>query len=209
MAHATGCRPHCDAKACNHVAGRGSTPCDRLVIRSFTSIQQPKMHGKDVSRCALGNISHSIRTFLTIRLILLPDLEVYFSRSLGFSLLILALIMLFFTGTIPISSSVAEPVSLEDSDPKAPYAVPIVRITTLFHFIAMAYCYVRWVNAGLSGFVLGSFGYGLMFLVGGWCILFGTSGGRISKRTGRDKRMSGFPFKNVNEYDKHADRKIQ
>lgn len=137
----------------------------------------------------------------------LSDLEIYFARSLGFSLAILAIIVLFFTGTIPLSSSITEPISLEDGDPKAPYAMPIVRVMTLFHVIGLVYCYVRYFESGLGGFFLGAFGYGLMAVNGCWYMLFGTGSGRVSKRTGKDKRMSGFPFKNVNEYDKRQDRK--
>ncbi|RPB28428.1 hypothetical protein L211DRAFT_833396 [Terfezia boudieri ATCC MYA-4762] len=37
---------------------------------------------------------------------------------------------------------------------------------------------------------------GLLAAVGGWCLLFATGDGRISRKTGADKRTSGFPFKN-------------
>lgn len=116
--------------------------------------------------------------------------------------------MLFFTGTIPLSSSIAEPVSLEDNDPKAPYAVPIVRVMTLWHIISLIYCYVRYMNSGQVGYVLGALGYGSMAVLGMWIVLFGTTGGRISKRTGADKRTAGFPFKNEAAYDKRRDRKM-
>lgn len=29
-----------------------------------------------------------------------------------------------------------------------------------------------------------------------WCVMFASTGGRISRKTGADKRTSGFPFKN-------------
>lgn len=119
----------------------------------------------------------------------------------------IALIVMFFTGTIPLSSSILEPVSTEDNDPKAPYAVPIVRVTTIFHFICLAHCYVRYLNSGMVGFVLGAVGYGCLSSVGIWCILFATSGGKISKRTGADKRTTSFPFKNTAAYDRKRDRK--
>lgn len=41
-----------------------------------------------------------------------------------------------------------------------------------------------------------------MAAVGFWVFMFGASDGRISRKTGADKRMSGFPFKN-----KEADKK--
>ena len=136
------------------------------------------------------------------------ELELYFSRSLGFSLVILALIVLFFTGTIPLSSTISEPVSLEDNDPKAPYAVHIVRVMTLWHLISLIYCYMRYVNTGQFGFVLGALGYGSMTALGLWIVVFGTTAARLSKRTGADKRTAGFPFKNEAAYNKKKDRKM-
>lgn len=136
------------------------------------------------------------------------DLETYFCRSQGFSLLLVATIMLFFTGSIPLSSSVTEPISTEDSDPKAPYAVPIVRITTIFHLIGAIYCYIRYLSSGQVGFMFGGIGYGIVGAMGIWCILFATSGGKISRRTGADKRTSGFPFKNAEAYNQKRDKKM-
>jgi hypothetical protein len=136
------------------------------------------------------------------------DLETYFCRSLAFALLLVMTIMLFFTGSIPLSSSVTEPISLEDLDPKAPYAVPIVRVTALFHALFLIYCYIRYVNSGQLGFALGAAGYGLLAAMGMWCILFATSGGNISRVTGTDKRTSGFPFRNTKAYSKRRDKKV-
>jgi hypothetical protein len=136
------------------------------------------------------------------------DLETYFCRSFAFSLLLVATIMLFFTGSIPLSSSITEPISTDDSDPKAPYAVAIVRITTLFHTASLTYCYIRYVNSGQVGFALGAVGYGLLAAMGLWCVLFATSEGKISRRTGADERTSGFPFKNAEAYNKKRDKKL-
>ena len=123
-------------------------------------------------------------------------------------MVLIAFIVMFFTGTIPLSSSISEPVSLEDNDPKAPYAVPILRITTMFHALGTIYCYMRYVKYSQTGYMLGAVGYGMMASMGLWCVVFGTSGGRISKRTGADKRTTGFPFKNVSAYDKRKDKKM-
>ncbi|KEF56078.1 uncharacterized protein A1O9_07659 [Exophiala aquamarina CBS 119918] len=140
----------------------------------------------------------------------IPDIEVYLSRSLGLSLSVLGVIVLFFTGTIPLSSSIAAPIaSLDDStDPKASYAVPILRVTMLFHLLTAIYCYMRYVNVSQTGFLLGSAGYGALACMGMWCMVFGTGAGRTSKRTGADKRTTGFPFKNTSAYDKKKDRKM-
>lgn len=136
------------------------------------------------------------------------DLETYFCRSLAFLLLLVATIMLFFTGSIPLSSSITEPVSMEDSDPKAPYAVPIVRVTALFHTMSMIYCYIGYMRSRQVGFAMGAAGYGGLAAMGLWCILFATSGGKISRRTGADKRTSGFPFKNAGAYNRKRDKKM-
>jgi len=50
-------------------------------------------------------------------------------------------------------------------------------------------------------FSLGTLGSGFLAMVALWCILFASSNGRISRKTGADKRTSGFPFKNA-EADK-------
>lgn len=115
--------------------------------------------------------------------------------------------MMLLTGSIPLTSMVGEPVSTEESDPKAPYAVPVLRTTTIFHSLAAIYCYTSYVSLGQSGFMLGMVGYGALAAMGLWCVMFATSGGHISKRTGADKRMTGFPFKNEKAYNPKVDKK--
>lgn len=134
--------------------------------------------------------------------------EVYFARSLGFALMILVLIALLFTGTIPITKTASEPISLEENDPKAPYASPILMVTTLFHTMSSIYCYARYLNTSQTGFLLGLLGYGGLSLAGGWSVLFGFTS-RVSARTGEDKRTSGFLFPNTSAYDKKADKKLK
>jgi hypothetical protein len=56
--------------------------------------------------------------------------------------------------------------------------------------------------------ILGLIGYGLLSLVGIWTLVFGDAPARLSKRTGADKRTSGWPFKNQGAYDKKKDRKM-
>ncbi|KAF7507098.1 hypothetical protein GJ744_010911 [Endocarpon pusillum] len=115
--------------------------------------------------------------------------------------------MMLLTGSIPLTSMVSEPVSIEELDPKAPYAVPVLRTTMIFHSLAAIYCYTSYVSLGQSGFMLGLAGYGALATMGLWCVMFATSGGHISKRTGADKRMSGFPFKNEKAYNPKVDKK--
>jgi len=45
-------------------------------------------------------------------------------------------------------------------------------------------------------FGLATLGSGFLAMIALWCILFASSNGRISRKTGADKRTSGFPFKN-------------
>jgi glutathione S-transferase len=137
-----------------------------------------------------------------------PELEVYFARSLGLALVLISVIMMLLTGSIPLTSSPTEPISTDDSDPKAPYAVPVLRLTMLFHALAAIYCYTSYISMGQSGFMLGLVGYGAMAAMGLWCVMFATSGGKISRRTGADKRTSAFPFKNETAYNKKRDKKM-
>lgn len=135
------------------------------------------------------------------------DLEAYFARFAGLALVLIAVIMMLLTGSIPLTAAPSDAVSTEDSDPKAPYAVPVLRLTMIFHALAAVYCYTTYVSSGQSGFMLGVLGYGILTAMGLWCVMFATSGGKISRRTGADKRMSGFPFKNDKAYNKKIDKK--
>ncbi|KAF7951101.1 uncharacterized protein EAE97_002652 [Botrytis byssoidea] len=127
-------------------------------------------------------------------------LEEYFSRSLGFTLLTLGILTVLLTGSVPLTSSISDTassaVTSSESDPKAPYAVPVLTISILYHGLIAFHCYARYTTMGTFAFALGSLGSTTLFAIGGWCLLFGTSHGRISKKTGADKRTSGFPFGN-------------
>ena len=78
----------------------------------------------------------------------------------------------------------------------------------IFHIIATIYCYVKYMSLDQIGFMLGAIGYGFFACMGLWCVMFATSEGLISKRTGADKRMTGFPFTNVKAYNTRADKKL-
>ena len=54
---------------------------------------------------------------------------------------------------------------------------------------------------------LGALTSGSLALIGMWCLMFGTDKGHISKRTGADKRTSGWPFKNEVADQKKAGKK--
>ncbi|KAI9644937.1 hypothetical protein NHQ30_006971 [Ciborinia camelliae] len=127
-------------------------------------------------------------------------IEEYFSRSLGMALLTLGIMVVLLTGSVPLTSSISDTttaaVTDSESDPKAPYAVPVLIISTLYHGLIAFYCYARYTTLGTFSFALGSIGSTTLFSIGGWCILFGTASGRISRKTGADKRTSGWPFGN-------------
>ncbi|KAI4278344.1 MAG: hypothetical protein L6R38_005279 [Xanthoria sp. 2 TBL-2021] len=134
-------------------------------------------------------------------------LEEYLCRSLAFTLFTLAILIVLLTGTIPLSSSLSESeITADPSDPKAPYAVPTLTVTATFHAITAFYSYMQYTRHGQIGFALSEIGSGFLASMGCWCLVFGTEKGRISKRTGADKRTSGWPFKNE-EADKKKGRK--
>ena len=69
-------------------------------------------------------------------------------------------------------------------------------MSTLYHSASAFHCYALYASEGVSAFLLGTGISSLFAAVGLWCVLFATSDGRISRRSGADKRTSGFPFKN-------------
>ncbi|KAG4424390.1 hypothetical protein IFR04_002446 [Cadophora malorum] len=125
-------------------------------------------------------------------------LEQYFSRSLGLALLTLGIMIVLLTGSVPLTSSISDTtnaaVTTEASDPKAPYAVPVLTISMVYHSAMAFYCYARYTGSGQTTFILGAIGSGALASVGLWCMLFASTSGRISRKTGADKRTSGFPF---------------
>jgi len=125
-------------------------------------------------------------------------LEQYFSRSLGLTLLTLGIMIVLLTGSVPLTSSISDTtnaaVTTEASDPKAPYAVPVLTISMVYHSAMAFYCYARYTGSGQTTFILGAIGSGALASVGLWCMLFASTSGRISRKTGADKRTSGFPF---------------
>ncbi|KAJ5089450.1 hypothetical protein N7532_008134 [Penicillium argentinense] len=135
------------------------------------------------------------------------SMEVYFARCLGFNLLTIAVLTVMLTGSIPLTATVAEPVSTEDSDPKAPYALPTLMVTSAFHAASAFYAYTFYATGGQGAFALSVLGNSVLAAIGLWCVLFASSNGKISRRTGADKRTTGFPFANSEAAKKHAGKK--
>ncbi|ROV91776.1 hypothetical protein VSDG_06452 [Cytospora chrysosperma] len=116
--------------------------------------------------------------------------EQYFARSLGFAQLALGLVVVCLTGAVPLASLVDTP-----PDAVSPLANAVILISSSYHFSTAFYSYHRYNTTDSIGYVFGAFGSAFLAAFGLWCLLFG-SGGHISKRTGADKRTSGFPFRN-------------
>ncbi|KAI9727033.1 MAG: hypothetical protein M1834_008559 [Cirrosporium novae-zelandiae] len=123
------------------------------------------------------------------------DLEIYLCRSLAFALFTLALLTILLSGSIPLTSTSLS-VTPEEDDPKAPYAMPMVGLTGLFHTTSATYLYTQYYSTEQIGFAFGMTIDAALAALSGWILLFGNESGRISKRTGRDKRTSGWPFGN-------------
>lgn len=135
-------------------------------------------------------------------------MEIYYGRSLGLALITLAVIVAVLTGSVPLTTSVTEAVTTEESDPKAPYAVPTLILSTIFQGSCAFYAYTWYTFTGQAAFAVGVLGYTVVASIGLWCILFASSHGRISRKTGTDKRTTGYPFANREAEKKHASKKL-
>merc|ERR1712093_786577 len=67
-------------------------------------------------------------------------LEQYFSRSLGLTLLTLGIMIVLLTGSVPLTSSISDTT-------KAPYAVPVLTISMVYHSAMAFYCYARYTGS--------------------------------------------------------------
>jgi len=123
------------------------------------------------------------------------------------TLLTLACLIIVLTGSVPLTSSLLEGITTSPQDPKETYAQPTITITFFYHALYGFYSYAMWTSTGVYGFMWGVVGSSVLATVGLWCILFASSKGRISKKTGVDKRTSGFPFKNVEADKRKAGKK--
>lgn len=83
-----------------------------------------------------------------------------------------------------------------------PYANAVVLMSMFYHALTAFYAYIRFNSTnGQVGYLLGSLGSGALATFALWILLFADDKGHISRRTGADKRTSGWPFKN-SEADK-------
>ncbi|KAI9370827.1 hypothetical protein BJX61DRAFT_65712 [Aspergillus egyptiacus] len=149
---------------------------------------------------ALMSIPQGISAMLLDETRPATPIEVYFARCLGFSLLTMAILVALLSGSIPLTSGLGDPIDHQDpdkpSDPKAPYAVPTMIVTSAYHAASAFYAYTRYVETDKGVFLIAIVGYSSVAAVGLWCVMFASTHGRISRRTGADKRTAGFPFGN-------------
>ena len=142
----------------------------------------------------------------------ITDLETYLCRSLGLALLALALLSSLLTGALPLSTTASEDLDVDDdtvTTSKDPYSYPTLIITTTYHAITSFYLYTQLTYNTNFAFSCGLAGSFTLFCLGLWVVLFGSEKGRISKRTGADKRTSNFPFSNREsaKYQKKEEKK--
>ncbi|KAK8131263.1 hypothetical protein PG984_007701 [Apiospora sp. TS-2023a] len=127
--------------------------------------------------------------------------ELYFARCLGFTQLTLGMVTVVLTGALPMTSMVETP-----TDTISPYANAVILLTTLHHGAQAFYCWARYNETSQNGFVLGFTGSAVLAAFGLWCVLFGGDKSRVSRRTGADKRTSGFPFGNPEKKKQQRDK---
>ncbi|CAK7223523.1 hypothetical protein SCUCBS95973_005208 [Sporothrix curviconia] len=121
----------------------------------------------------------------------IPPAAVYFARALGIAQLALALQSLLLSGLLPLHAA-------DDTAAASPYAWAVLFLSTMYHGAAAFYsygCYYYRVQTSVSAYAVGCAGSSALAAFGLWCLLFG-GGSHISRRTGADKRTSGFPFTN-------------
>ena len=137
------------------------------------------------------------------------ELETFTIRTTGITFLLISFLLLLLTGEIHNFYSSSSPADGNTSNTapemaqsvdmeKSPFAAPAVYATMLFHAVYAAVMYGYSWSRFLSGGWLTTGAVMHFMLAGGGLLLvmFGQGPGRVSKRTGADKRTSGFPFKN-------------
>jgi len=88
------------------------------------------------------------------------------------------------------------------ADAVSPYANAVLLVSMFYHATSAGYGYLRFNHSGGQiGYLLGSLGSAALAAFGLWIIMFAHDQKKLSKKTGADKRTSGFPFKNA-EADK-------
>jgi hypothetical protein len=74
-------------------------------------------------------------------------------------------------------------------------------LTTLYHGACAFHTWAQYDATGKTAYFMGFAGNAVLAAFGVWSLLFAGEKRRVSRRTGADKRTSGFPFGNA-EADK-------
>ncbi|PSK57877.1 Mitosis inhibitor protein kinase wee1 [Elsinoe australis] len=122
------------------------------------------------------------------------SLETFLARSFAASLLLVAFLNLLFSGELQAIFAEAGA-----ADVNSPYASPTLYATLIYNTASciMLYTYSYSHSLSSSWLTIGSVLHLILASSGLLLIMFGQGPGHISKRTGADKRTSGFPFKNA------------
>ncbi|KAF3762513.1 hypothetical protein M406DRAFT_332895 [Cryphonectria parasitica EP155] len=105
--------------------------------------------------------------------------------------LTLGIVVVSLSGALPLTSLVDTP-----ADAASPYANAVIFVSTLYHASQAFYSYNKFNGSDAGGYFFGALGSAVLAAFGLWCLMFAGDKGHISKRTGADKRTSGWPFKN-------------
>ncbi|KAL1307005.1 hypothetical protein AAFC00_005634 [Neodothiora populina] len=133
----------------------------------------------------------------------LTSLESYLSRGFACSLILASFLVLVCSGELKrLYGDDSQAVSLPDD--KSVSATITAVSTLVYHLVFAIVLYVHGLDPGLSSSLM-TLGGALELLLGiaGLLLLVFRGEGKISKRTGADKRTSGFPFKNAEAARKH------
>ncbi|KAK6337914.1 hypothetical protein TWF696_001391 [Orbilia brochopaga] len=99
-------------------------------------------------------------------------LEDYLSRSLGIAVIVIGVLTVLLTGSIPLTSSFADPAADHLQDPAAPYALPTLVITGGYHAAVSFFCYMMWNETGNFGFGVSTIAGSVLASMAVWCVLF-------------------------------------
>lgn len=91
----------------------------------------------------------------------------------------------------------ASPGHIVSPETNAPFGDAAILVSMLYHGAYALSSYAQYNFTKQNGYLVGAVGYGILASFALWVIMFGSDKGRVSKRTGADKRTSGFPFKNA------------
>lgn len=104
------------------------------------------------------------------------------------------------------NNATAEPEEVQTT----PFTTPTLLVAGLYHTSISFYTYALYAQRSTSQFsyLLAATVSGVLASLGLWSAMFG-NGGHISKRTGADKRTSGWPFKNTVEKKRRKGKGMQ